>query len=412
VSRTILHADMDAFYAAVEARANPEIADQPIVVGADPRGGRGRGVVAACNYEARKYGIHSAMPISEAYRRSPRAVYLQPRMRLYAEVSERIMQIFETYTELVEKLSIDEAFLDVTASTRLFGDAVTIARNIKTQVGEQEKLTVSIGVAPNKFLAKLASDLEKPDGLVVVEPGKEKEFLHPLPVERLWGVGEKTARRLHSLGMQTIGDIAAATLSLLDRHLGHAHAAHLQRLANGEDDRPVEPGRERKQIGRETTFMTDTDDREFVRRTLLGLTEEVTARLRRRHMAARTVTVKLRLVPFETHTRQKTLDAPVSTTDAIYPVARELLEAADPEDRPIRLIGISVSGLHDQPPERQLALFQDPTRDDNAGRVADVIDEISERFGQDAIKRARLIGQDEGEEPRRGESASTTKPPG
>jgi DNA polymerase-4 len=253
------------------------------------------------------------------------------------------MQILEGYTELVEKLSIDEAFLDVSASTRLFGDGVTIARSIKKQVWQQEQLTVSVGVAPNKFLAKLASDLEKPDGLVVVEAGKEDEFLDPLPIERLWGVGEKTAGRLHALGIRTIGDVAATQLEVLDRHLGHAHAAHLYKLANGEDDRPVEPGREQKQIGRETTFMTDTDDRDFVRRTLLALTEEVTARLRRRHLAARTVTVKLRLSPFETHTKQKTLDVPVFTTDAVYPVACELLAAADPGDRPIRLIGVSAS---------------------------------------------------------------------
>jgi nucleotidyltransferase/DNA polymerase involved in DNA repair len=386
---------MDAFFAAVEARENPEIADRPVVVGADPRGGRGRGVVAACNYAAREYGIRSAMPISEAYRRCPHAVYLRPRMHLYAEVSERIMTLFESYTDRVEKLSIDEAFLDVTASTRLFGDGETIARRIKREVWERERLTVSVGVAPNKFLAKLASDLEKPDGLVVVEPGREREFLHDLPVERLWGVGEKTASRLHSLGIATIGKLAAAPLDTLERHLGHAHARHLHRLANGIDDRPVEPDRERKQIGRETTFMTDTDDREFVRRTLLGLTEEVAARLRRRGLAGRTVTIKLRLAPFETHTRQKTLDHSLFTTEAIYPVATELLTAADPGDRPIRLVGVSVSGLHELPAERQLGLFDDGGGPDPS-RLADAIDLVSERFGREALKRAKLVPRKEG----------------
>jgi nucleotidyltransferase/DNA polymerase involved in DNA repair len=394
VNRTILHADMDAFYAAVEARENPEIAAQPVVVGADPRGGRGRGVVAACNYEARKYGIHSAMPISEAYRRCAHAVYLNPRMKLYAEVSEQIMEIFEGYTELVEKISIDEAFLDVTASTRLFGDGTAIALSIKRQVSNLEGLTVSIGVAPNKFLAKLASDLEKPDGLVIVRPGHEREFLTELPVERLWGVGEKTADRLHVLGIRTIGDVAAAPISLLDRHLGHAHALHLHQLANGLDDRPVEPGREAKQIGRETTFMTDTEDRTFVLRTLLGLTEEVAARLRRRKLTARTVTVKLRIAPFETHTKQKTLDAHLSTTEAIYPVASELLAAADPGDTPIRLIGVSVSGLQEAPQEEQLALFQEVERDAKATRVADAMDKISKRFGRNALKRGRLMDEE------------------
>lgn len=393
MSRTILHADMDAFYAAVEARENPDIADKPIVVGADPRDGRGRGVVAACNYEARKYGIHSALPISDAYRRCPDAVYLPPRMRLYTEVSERIMQILEGYTDLVEKLSIDEAFLDVTASTRLFGDGVQIARAIKQEVWEAEHLTVSVGVASNKFLAKLASDLEKPDGLVIVEPGSERHFLRPLAVERLWGVGEKTARRLHALGLLSVGDVANAQLALLDRHLGHAHAVHLHRLANGLDDRPVEPGRDLKQVGRETTFMADTEDRDFVRRTLLGLTEEVAAKLRRRGQAARTVTVKLRLAPFETHTKRKTVDVQLTTTEAIYPLACELLAAADPGDRPIRLIGVSVSGLHEAEHERQLGLFGEPEPIKHAERVADVLDEVSKKFGRNALRRAKLVDE-------------------
>jgi DNA polymerase-4 len=382
---------MDAFFAAVEVRENPEIADRPIVVGADPRGGRGRGVVAACNYAARKYGIHSAMPISEAYRRCPDAVYLRPRMSLYAEVSQHIMQILEGYTELVEELSIDEAFLDVTASTKLFGDGVTIARRIKRQIREQERLTVSIGIAPNKFLAKLASDLEKPDGLVVVEPGREREFLQPLPIERLWGVGPKTAERLHALGLLTIGDIAAAHLETLERQLGQHHAQHLYELANGRDDRPVEPERERKQISRETTFLSDTDDRDLVQRTLLALTEEVAAKLRRRRLAARTVTIKLRLAPFETLTRRQTVGSDLTTTDTIYPIALQLLTAADPGDRPIRLIGVGVSGLHAPDSATQLKLFEEGKRNERDHRVADLMDQVSDRFGRDALRRAKLI---------------------
>ncbi len=390
---------MDAFFAAVEARENPEIADRPIVVGADPRGGRGRGVVAACSYAARKYGIRSAMPISEAYRRCPDAVYLRPRMPLYAEVSQRIMDILESYTELVEKLSIDEAFLDVTASTKLFGDGVTIARRIKCQIWEQERLTVSIGIAPNKFLAKLASDLEKPDGLVVVEPGTEREFLDPLPIERLWGVGMKTAERLHALGLLTIGDIAAAPLETLERQLGQHHAQHLHDLANGQDDRPVEPERQRKQISRETTFLSNTDDRHLVQRTLLALTDEVAAKLRRRGLTARTVTIKLRLAPFETLTRRQTVEAELDTTEAIYPIARQLLAAADPGDRPIRLIGVGVSGLHVRGSATQLKLFEEEQRDERDHRVADMMDEVSERFGRDALRRGRLIGKDDDGEP-------------
>ncbi len=396
--RTILHADMDAFFAAVEARENPKIADHPIVVGADPRGGKGRGVVAACNYAARQFGIRSAMPISEAYRRCPTAVYLRPRGRLYAEVSERIMQIFETYTELVEQLSIDEAFLDVTASSRLFGDGAAIARRVKREIWKRQRLTVSVGVASNKFLAKLASDLQKPDGLVVVPPGGETAFLHPLPVERLWGVGKKSARRLHSLGLRTIGDVAAAPAALLERHLGHAHALHLKRLADGDDNRPVEPGRERKQIGRETTFDADVDDREQVRRTLLSLTDEVAARLRRRGQAAHTVTLKLRLAPFETRTRRTTVGASLFTTEAIYPLAKTLLAAADPGGRPVRLIGISMSGLHQLPPESQLTLFAEAGDEVGGARVSKALDEVTQRFGRGSLRRAKLLGDSQAEE--------------
>jgi nucleotidyltransferase/DNA polymerase involved in DNA repair len=388
---------MDAFFAAVEAREDPSIAGQPIVVGADPQEGRGRGVVAACNYEARKFSIHSAMPISEAYRRCPSAIFLRPRSHLYADISERIIHIFESFTEMVEKISIDEAFLDVTGSVQLFGDGVTIARRIKQEVLEQERLTVSIGVANNKFLAKLASDLEKPDGLTVVEPGAEEEFLHPLPVERLWGVGDVTARKLHQAGIWTIGDIADSPSGLLERQFGKHSGSRLRRLSHGEDDRPVETGGERKQISRETTFLTDTDDRDLIERTLLGLTEEVTARLRRKGLAARTVTVKLRLAPFETHTKRHTVEEDLTTTETVWPIARQLLAAADPGDRPIRLIGVGVSSLHEREQPKQLGLFEgeDPTQ--NAERVADVMDRVSDKFGKGAIKRGKLIQGNENE---------------
>lgn len=396
-TRTILHADMDAFYASVEARENPEIADRPIVVGADPRAGRGRGVVAACNYRAREYGIGSAMPISEAYRRCPDAVFLPVRMELYARVSERVMATLESFTDRVERLSIDEAFLDVTDSARLFGDGVAIARQIKRRIRESERLTVSVGVAFNKFLAKLASDLEKPDGLVVVEPGRERTFLRPLPVERLWGVGPRTAEELRRAGLRTIGDVADASLHSLDALVGGRTALRLHRLAQGRDDRPVEPEREPKQIGRETTFPHDVEDRQRVERTLLELTEEVSARLRRRHLAARTVTVKLRLAPFETLTRQRTVEARLSTTEGIFPIARQLLADADPGDRAIRLVGISLSGLHEPEPTDQLSLFGRSEPQARGRGVSRVLDRLADRFGDRAVRRARLLESGGGE---------------
>ena len=397
---------MDAFYAAIEARENPEIAGQPIVVGADPRGGRGRGVVAACSYEARAFGIHSAMPISEAYRRCPDAVYLRPRMDSYADASRRIMKILESYTERVEKLSIDEAFLDVTGSAKLFGDGVTIARRIKRRIHEQEGLTVSIGVAPNKFLAKLASDLDKPDGLVVVAPGSEADFVRPLPVERLWGVGEKTAARLHALGLRTIGDIAAADLGGLERRLGRGHAHHLYSLAHGQDERGVEPDRERKQISRETTFNEDTRERDRVERTLLALSEDVAGDLRRKDLIARTVTLKLRLAPFETVTRRHTAETAVATAQSIFEIARHLLAAADPGDRPIRLIGVGVAALQERTPTGQLSLFGEAEIEGASSRLSGAVDRIAERFGSDAVRRGKLLGGRGRREERRSQAAA------
>lgn len=393
VSRTILHVDMDAFYAAVEARERPEIASRPIVVGADPKAGRGRGVVAACNYEARRYGIRSAMPISQAYRRCPDAVFLPVRGALYAEVSDRVMATLERYTDLVEPLSIDEAFLDVTGSRGLFGNGVQIAQQIKEEIRRREGLTASVGVAPNKFLAKLASDLGKPDGLVVVEPGREAEFLHDLPVERLWGVGSKTAPRFHALGLRTLGDVARAPIALLESQFGAAHAAHFHSLARGEDDRPVVPDRERKSVGRETTFEEDVADRDTLRRTLLELTDEVAMRLRRRGIAGHTLTVKLRTADFTTHTRQRTLPTSVATTQAIYPIAKELLGLADPGGQPIRLVGLSVSGLHPRPADEQTSLFGDTQtrRREAQARVAKAVDWIVKKFGPKAIRRGRTL---------------------
>ncbi len=261
---------MDAFYASVEQLDHPAYRGKPVVVGADPRGGAGRGVVAACSYEARKFGIRSAMPISRAYRLCPTAVFVRPRGARYAEMSERIFAILREYTDLMEPLSIDEAFLDVTASQRLFGPAAEIGRTMKARIRSELGLVASIGLAPNKFLAKVGSDLGKPDGFVTVAPGQERAFLDPLPISRLWGVGPKTEARLHQMGFQTIGQIARTPLATLEDTLGQG-GRDLWELANGLDDRPVEPEQEAKSIGAEHTFAEDTADREQIRRTILEL---------------------------------------------------------------------------------------------------------------------------------------------
>jgi nucleotidyltransferase/DNA polymerase involved in DNA repair len=383
--RTILHVDLDAFFCAVEVRENPSIAGRPVVVGADPRGGRGRGVVAAASYEARTFGIHSAMPISQAYRRCPTAVYLRPRGRLYAAVSERFMAILARYTDLVEPLSIDEAFLDVTASRALFGDGATIGRRIKDDVRREERITASIGVAPSKFLAKIASDLGKPDGLVVVPPDGIAAFLADLPVQRLWGAGPRSLAGFQRLGATTIGAVARLPLERLIEVFGEGLGQHFHALASGRDPRAVVPDYQRKSVGRESTFAEDVHERAVVEQTLLELVEQVAHRLRRHGLMGQTLHLKLRTADFTTVTRQEQLPAPADTTEALWPSARRLFAKADQTRQAIRLVGVSVSLFDGQ---RQLGLFS--SRDDRHRRVARAVDRLKDRFGEDVIKRARL----------------------
>ncbi|MFQ5678048.1 MAG: DNA polymerase IV [Gemmatimonadota bacterium] len=385
--RTILHVDMDAFYAAVEVRENPELRGRPVVVGADPREGRGRGVVAAASYEARAYGIHSAMPISQAYRRCPRAAFLRPRLRLYASVSGRIFEILRSYTDQVEPLSLDEAFLDVTGSRELFGDGAQIARGVKEEIRRRESLTASVGVAASKFVAKLASDLEKPDGLVVVPSGRERELLEPLDISRLGGAGPRTREKLRRIGVRTIGDVARLPLAELVRTFGELRGRLFAELARGIDERPVIPDRRRKSLGRETTFPTDVGDRRTVEAALLALCDEVARHLRRRGLAGTTVTVKLRWEPFDTVTRQATLADPINTPERLWPVARRLLAEADRPERRVRLVGVTVSGFTT---DAQLSLFPD-RKSALDTRVARAIDELTERFGEGTITRAALL---------------------
>ena len=273
--RTILHVDLDAFYAAVEVREDPSLAGRPVVVGADPKGGKGRGVVSAASYEARRFGIHSAMPIQRAWQLCPDAAFVPPRHEFYSQVSRRFMAILERVTDLVEPLSIDEAFLDVTGSARLFGDGATIARKIQREVEAEERITASVGVAPSKFVAKIASDLRKPRGLVVVKADEVVAFLAPLPVERLFSAGPKTAEQLHRLGARTIGDVARLPFEHLAAALGEAGARHFHELAHGRDDRAVESERAAKSLGHEHTFDKNVADRGEVQRTLLWLADEL-----------------------------------------------------------------------------------------------------------------------------------------
>jgi DNA polymerase-4 len=393
--RTILHVDMDAFFVSVELRRRPELVGQPVVVG----GTGPRGVVAAASYEARRYGVHSALPSSVARRRCPHAVFLPGDHELYASVSRDVHAIFQRYTPLIEPLSLDEAFLDVTGSTRLFGAGVAIAQRIRGDVVADLELTCSVGVAPNKFLAKMASVEAKPRastagitpgaGVHEVRPGEELAFLHPLPVRRLWGVGPKTHERLDRLGVRTIGDLAQLDERVLVGALGPAAGRHLLALANGHDERPVEVERAAKSIGHEETYPYDLYDRADLDRELVRLTDAVASRLRASGRGARTVTLKVRFAGFRTVTRAVTLAAPVDTSPAILDAVKPLLHELD-TSAGVRLLGVAGSNFAD--PAAQLDLFGDA--DDTAlarRREAAVIDEIRERFGAEAVAPASSV---------------------
>ncbi len=378
----ILHIDMDAFYCSVEERDRPELVGKPVIVGGTPEG---RGVVAAANYEVRKYGVHSAMPAATARRLCPHAVVLPARHSYYAKVSHQIREIFHRHTPLVEPLSLDEAFLDVKASEALFGSSAQIGHKIKTEIAETLNLVASVGVAPNKFLAKIASDLDKPDGFLVVDPDHVQEFLDPLPVSRLWGVGKVSQKTLHKRDVHTIGTLRQLSQAELQKLFGKV-GTHLWRLAHGIDNRAVVPDSEAKSISHETTFDVDITDRETLRSWLLELTEQVGQRLRRHQLYGRTVQIKIRFADFRTITRARTLSEPTHITQEIWRVAAALLEQnLSAEHRGVRLLGIGVSGFAGE--SGQVSLFEESERE-KQGQIDTLTDSIKDRFGQTALRRA------------------------
>lgn len=384
--RSIAHVDMDAFYASVEQRDNPELRGLPVIVGADPRG---RGVVSACSYEARVYGVHSAMPISRAYRLCPHGVYLPVDMDKYARVSAEIMAILGDFSPLVEPVSVDEAFIDLTGTSTLWGPPPDAVLAIKTRIKRETGLTASAGLAANKFIAKVASDLRKPDGLVVVEPGREAEFLAPLPIERLWGVGKATAKELQTLGVATIGQLQRIAPRALVARLG-PHGPDLLDLAFGRDERAVEPFSAPKSMGAETTFERDCREPARLEETLRYQAERVARELRAEGLAACRVTLKLRWADFRTLTRSQTGD-PTQDGLEIYRRAAALL-ARERLVQAVRLIGVSASTFRPQ------ASGQLPLLDPAAVRreqLARAVDRITGRFGRSAILPARLLGRDD-----------------
>ena len=390
----ILHVDMDAFYASVEERDNPELVGKPVIVGGSAEG---RGVVCAANYVARQYGVHSAMPAVTARRLCPHGVFLPVRMEHYARVSREIREIFDRFTPLVEPLSLDEAFLDVTGSEGLYGPSAEIARRIKREVRDQVRLVASVGVAPNKFLAKIASDLEKPDGFVVVDPAGVQDFLDRLPVERLWGVGKVSGKAFQKLGITTIGQLRRLPVETLESHFGKS-GRHFWQLAHGIDDRRVVPDREAKSISHETTFAQDIADLAILRTWLLELTEQVARRLRQHQWVGQTVQLKIRFADFRTVTRRRTLDEPTNITEEIWQAAVKLLDrgaTGNPESGfrgrggAVRLLGVGVSGLENES-GRQGLLF-DEGRRQKLQKLDEVTDRIRERFGMSSLHRAAKI---------------------
>ncbi len=387
MTRIILHVDMDAFFAAVEQREHPELKGKPVIVGADPKGGRGRGVVSTCSYEARKFGVHSAMPISQAYRLCPQGIYVRPNGKLYQQVSGEIFEIFYEFTDLVEPVSIDEAFLDVTGSVRLFGDGVSIAKKIKKRILEKEQLTSSIGVAPNKYLAKIASDLEKPDGLVVVEPDKIESFLWSLDISKLWGAGQKTQQILRKMGIQTIGDLARFPRDILKSKLGSV-GDHFYNLAHGHDNRPVIIREEVKSVSNEHTFSEDTADIDVLRQKLIYLCEKVGYRLRKKQLKGRTIHLKLRYENYSTITRNLTIWKATDRTREIFDIVWDLFEKNYMTGRKVRLLGVGVSGFGEAE-GKQLSLFD--ALDEKHRELDKVHDILVDRFGKHIIQRAESL---------------------
>ncbi len=380
--RTVIHFDMDAFFASVEQLDNPDLRGKPVLVGARSR----RGVVAAASYEARRFGVRSAMSMVEALRRCPEAVVVPPRRGRYVELSRSVFDVFRRYTPLVEGLSVDEAFLDVTGSRSLFGDGPQIAASIKRDIRDKTGLTGSAGVAPNKFVAKIASDLDKPDGLTVVPTDRVAEFLSPLPLERMWRVGPKARVRLRAAGLRTIGDLARLDARTIEQLLG-SWGPVARELARGHDERPVVVGSPPKSLGTESTFEHDLTTRDELLKPILRQSMEVADRLVDKGLWARVVTLKIKYGDHQIRTRQMKLPRAVSDTDAIFGAASELLDRFDDLQSGVRLTGVSASELCDEPDED---LFPDVDRQ-RRERLATTTQALRERFGSAGLTRASLL---------------------
>ena len=384
----ILHIDMDAFFASVEVRENQSLRGKQVIVGFDGN----RGVVLSATYEARKLGVHSAMPMSRALRLAPDAIVVEPDHEKYSEVSENVMAIFESITPLVQPLSVDEAFLDISGAQRLMGTPTQIGEVIRARVSDEQGITCSVGVAPTMFVAKLATNFAKPDGLHVVPADKVIEFLHPLPIGALWGVGEKTAEQLSRLGLVSVADIANTPVKTLARVVGQAAAEHLYELAWGQDPRIVTPNQGEKSIGAERTFDSDLDDPELLHAEFLDLSNKVAKRLRAAEYFARTITIKVRFADFTSVTRSKSLSSSTDLATEIYATSKNLFDAMQLQRARVRLVGVRATGL--VPASESSVQLEFSQRDSGWREAEQAIDQVSQKFGNSAVKPARLIKPD------------------
>jgi len=397
--KTILHIDMDAFFASIEQQRNKELKGKPVIIGADPKGGKGRGVVSTCSYEARKFGVRSAMPISKAYTLCPRGIYLLPDMSEYCRVSGVIFNILKELTCLVEPVSIDEAFIDISGLETLFGSPEEITQKIKSEIFGKTGLTASVGVAPNKFIAKIASDLNKPDGFVKVKESDVLSFLEPLPVSRIWGIGKKTEYELKIKNINTIGDIQKIDKNKLIEWFGK-HGIRFWEFSRGIDDRNVETEYKAKSISKEITFEKDVGDLELIRKTMLELSENIAYQLRRENIYASTIDIKIRLNDFTTFTRAHTISKPTRNPKIIFKTAQKLfgdfmnekkiIEKSNP--KMFRLIGVKTTNFSDTCENSQLALFEDDkcNEEDKSDKLYDALDRINKKYNKPLIRVAAL----------------------
>jgi DNA polymerase-4 len=387
--KIIVHVDMDAFFASVEQLLHKEWRGKPVVVGADPQGGKGRGVVSAASYEARKFGIHSAMPISRAYKACPHAIFVVPHGHVYSDYSKQIFKILESFSPRIEPLSIDEAFMDLTGCLHLHGSVEAMGKKIKDEIKRQTGLTASVGIAPCKSVAKIASDLNKPDGLTIVLPDRLQDFLDALPISRLWGVGQKMQDNLEHLGIRTVKQLRQYPQDLLEKKFGKM-GDHINKMARGIDERDVHIGEEAKSVSNEMTYYKDTLDMETVSDSVFRLAEKVSGRMRRAGIRGRTIHLKIRFHDFRTYTRSHTLKDSTNLTHEIFEYASLLLNEFDPLELPVRLVGVGVSNLENEKGQ-QLSIWD--MKNEKILQLEKVMDQIQDKYGKDIIRHAQSLGK-------------------